>query len=60
MDRDPTELRINGAAGSPDEVADTIRRWRDAGADRLYLQLLDLADLDHLDIVANEVAPLLA
>jgi alkanesulfonate monooxygenase SsuD/methylene tetrahydromethanopterin reductase-like flavin-dependent oxidoreductase (luciferase family) len=57
--RDPTELRINGAAGSPDEVADTIRRWQAAGATRLYLQVLDLADLDHLDIVANEVAPLL-
>lgn len=57
--REPTELRINGAAGTPDEVAETIRRWQAAGANRLYLQVLDLVDLDHLDIVANEVAPLL-
>ncbi len=41
-------------------MAETILRWRDAGASRLYLQVLDLTDLDHLDIVASEVAPLLA
>jgi len=27
------------------------------GASRVYLQVLDLADLDHLDLVAGEVAP---
>lgn len=58
--REPAELRENGAAGTPAEVAATLRRWRDAGADRVYLQMLDLADLDHLDLVANEVVPLLA
>lgn len=58
--RDAAELRANGAAGTPDEVAETCRRWRNAGADRLYLQVLDLADLEHMDIVAAEVAPLLA
>jgi F420-dependent oxidoreductase-like protein len=58
--REPAELRANGAAGTPDEVAATLRRWRDAGADRIYLQVLDMADLDHLDLIAAEVAPLLA
>ena len=58
--REPEELRENGAAGTPEEVAATIRRWADAGADRIYLQILDLADLDHLDLIAAEVAPLLA
>ncbi len=58
--REPEELRQNGAAGTPEEVAATIRRWADAGAERIYLQILDLADLDHLDLVAAEVAPLLA
>ena len=57
--REPDELRKNGAAGTPDEVADTIRRWEAAGAERIYLQVLDLADLDHLDLIATEVAPLL-
>jgi F420-dependent oxidoreductase-like protein len=58
--REPAELRENGAAGTPDEVAATIRRWAEAGAERMYLQVLDLDDLDHLDLIATEVAPLLA
>ncbi|HEX4980819.1 MAG TPA: LLM class F420-dependent oxidoreductase [Ilumatobacteraceae bacterium] len=55
--RDPDELRRNGAAGTVDETAATLRRWIDAGADRIYLQILDLADLEHLDVLATEVAP---
>jgi F420-dependent oxidoreductase-like protein len=58
--REPAELRENGAAGTPDEVAATLRAWGEAGADRIYLQVLDLADLDHLDLVATDVAPHLA
>jgi alkanesulfonate monooxygenase SsuD/methylene tetrahydromethanopterin reductase-like flavin-dependent oxidoreductase (luciferase family) len=58
--RAPDELRRNGAAGTADEVASTIRRWNEAGAERVYLQLLDADDLDHLDFVAQEVVPLLA
>jgi alkanesulfonate monooxygenase SsuD/methylene tetrahydromethanopterin reductase-like flavin-dependent oxidoreductase (luciferase family) len=57
--RAPDELRRNGAAGTADEVASTIRRWNEAGAERVYLQLLDVDDLDHLDFVAQEVVPLL-
>jgi F420-dependent oxidoreductase-like protein len=55
--REPAELRKNGAAGTPDEVVDKVLRYRDAGAQRIYLQVLDLADLDHLRLVAAEVAP---
>ena len=58
--REPDELRANGVAGTPDEAAATIRRWADAGSERIYLQVLDLTDLDHLDLIATEVAPLLA
>ena len=46
--------------GRPDETAATIRRYVDAGAERVYLQILDLSDLDHLEFIASEVAPLLA
>jgi len=60
LGREPGELRENGAAGTVEEVAATIRRWHEAGAERMYLQVLDLDDLDHLDLIANEVAPLLA
>jgi alkanesulfonate monooxygenase SsuD/methylene tetrahydromethanopterin reductase-like flavin-dependent oxidoreductase (luciferase family) len=55
--REPGELRANGAAGTPAEVVDTIGRYAEAGVQRLYLQVLDLADLDHLDLVAEQVAP---
>ncbi len=58
--REPGELRENGLAGTPDEVAERIRSWADVGAERIYLQVLDLADLDHLDLIATEVAPRLA
>ena len=55
--RDVDELRTNGAAGTPAEVVDVLGRYREVGATRVYLQVLDLADLDHLDVVAAEVAP---
>src|SRR3954470_11300543 len=55
--RDAAELRRNGLAGTPAEAVDTLGRYAEAGATRVYLQVLDLADLDHLDLVAAEVAP---
>jgi F420-dependent oxidoreductase-like protein len=58
--RTPAELRKDGAAGSAEETAATIRTFIDVGAERIYLQILDLSDLDHLDFIANEVVPLLA
>ncbi len=50
--REPAELRANGVAGTPEEARATIDRWRAAGAERIYLQILDLGDLDHLDLLA--------
>ena len=55
--RDVDELRANGVAGTPAEAVQTLGRYAEAGATRVYLQVLDLADLDHLDLVAAEVAP---
>ena len=55
--REPDELRRNGAAGTPVEVVETLRRWGDAGAARMYLQVLDLQDLDHLELLASDVKP---
>lgn len=55
--REVGELRAHGVAGTPAEAVDTIGRYAEAGAQRIYLQVLDLADLDHLDLVAAEVAP---
>lgn len=55
--REPAELRENGLAGTPQEVVDKIGRYSALGAERVYLQVLDLADLDHLRLVAAEVMP---
>jgi F420-dependent oxidoreductase-like protein len=57
IDRDPVELRRDGAGGTPDEVAAKITAYRNAGADRMYLQVLDLEDLDHLRLIAEAVVP---
>lgn len=59
LGRQEDELRVNGAAGSPQEVAEKISSYRAAGASTIYLQVLDLGDLDHLRLISSEVAPLL-
>jgi F420-dependent oxidoreductase-like protein len=55
--REVAELRERGVAGTPAEAVDILGRYAEAGAERVYLQVLDLADLDHLDLVAGDVAP---
>ncbi|MFF3856541.1 LLM class F420-dependent oxidoreductase [Micromonospora sp. NPDC002575] len=55
--REPAELRENGLAGTPAEVVDRIGRYAETGSGRIYLQVLDLADLDHVELVAAEVMP---
>jgi F420-dependent oxidoreductase-like protein len=55
--REPDELRANGAAGLPHEVVDTLHSFAGAGAETVYLQVLDLDDLDHLRLVAAEIMP---
>jgi len=51
------ELRRSGLAGSPAEIVDKLGRFAAAGAERVYLQVLDLHDLDHLELIAAEVMP---
>lgn len=53
--RDVDELRENGFAGTPEEVLDKVGQLKDAGAQRLYFQILDLSDLDHLEVIARDV-----
>ena len=53
--RDLDELRENGLAGSAAEVVDRIGAFAEVGAERLYLQVLDLSDLDHLADIADGV-----
>lgn len=53
--RDVSELKANGLAGSPAEVVDKIGRFEAIGASRIYLQVLDLDDLDHLELISSQV-----
>lgn len=55
--REPAELREHGVAGTVSEAVDRLGWLADQGVQRIYLQVLDLHDLDHLDLVAREVAP---
>jgi F420-dependent oxidoreductase-like protein len=55
--REVSELRKNGLAGSPSEIVDRLGAFAEAGATTAYLQVLDLADLDHLDLLASQVLP---
>jgi alkanesulfonate monooxygenase SsuD/methylene tetrahydromethanopterin reductase-like flavin-dependent oxidoreductase (luciferase family) len=50
-------LRQTGLAGSPAELVDKLGQFAAAGATRAYLQVLDLHDLDHLELLAAEVMP---
>ncbi|MFI2432652.1 LLM class F420-dependent oxidoreductase [Streptomyces sp. NPDC018693] len=53
--REVDELKTNGLAGSPGEVVDKIGRYAAIGSRRIYLQILDLSDLDHLELIASQV-----
>ena len=55
--RDPADLRANGVAGTVAEVVDAIGAYAAVGATRMYLQTLDVDDLDHIELIAAEVAP---
>lgn len=54
----PDELGTHNLGGTVAQVVDQLGTWRErTGITRFYLQILDLADLDHLDLIAAEVAP---
>ncbi|MFD3696515.1 LLM class F420-dependent oxidoreductase [Streptomyces sp. NPDC058646] len=53
--RDVDELKANGLAGSPAEVVDKLGTYAAVGSSRAYLQLLDLDDLEHLELISSRV-----
>jgi alkanesulfonate monooxygenase SsuD/methylene tetrahydromethanopterin reductase-like flavin-dependent oxidoreductase (luciferase family) len=55
--RDVDAARAANITGTPSEVVDRIAVYRDHGAQTVYLQVLDLRDLDHLRLLAEEVVP---
>jgi F420-dependent oxidoreductase-like protein len=58
--RETDELRDNSPlAGTAAEIVDRLGPFVEAGVQRVYLQLLDMHDLDHLAFFASEVIPAL-
>ena len=55
--QDPDSLRKAQLGGTVAEVLDKVGRYAESGQSRLYLQTLDLHDLDHLHLVAEEIKP---
>jgi F420-dependent oxidoreductase-like protein len=55
--RDAADLCTNQAGGTVEQLVDTLGRWAEAGAERVYLQVLDLDDLDHVRLLGGEVLP---
>jgi len=55
--RDVDELRQNGLAGTPNELVDKIGRFAEIGCARIHLQLLDLEDVEHIELIAQQVMP---
>jgi len=61
--RDPSSIVYSAAvnvdirASSADKVVDELSQFKEAGAERLYLQLLDNDDVEQVSIIAKEVAP---
>jgi F420-dependent oxidoreductase-like protein len=58
LGKDAAEVRADGLAGTVAEVVDRLGQWREkTGITRIYLQLMDMADLDQVELIAAEVAP---
>ena len=55
--REKSELRQNGVAGLVDEAAERIAAFAEAGCTRMYFQVLDVKDLDHLDMIMKALNP---
>jgi alkanesulfonate monooxygenase len=55
--REVAELSANGLCGTPSQIIAKIGEWKAAGAETIYMQILDLDDLDHLDLLGKEVLP---
>jgi F420-dependent oxidoreductase-like protein len=53
--QDPEGLRSGQLGGTPDQIRDRLGQWADAGAQRVYLQVLDLRDLDHIALLSEEL-----
>jgi F420-dependent oxidoreductase-like protein len=54
------DLKAGGVAGTPAEAVEKLSLYAKAGATRIYLQIMDMTDLDHVALIASEVWPQLS
>ncbi len=50
-------MKGNQLAGTPAEIVQRLGQIAELGLTRVYLQVLDMDDLDHLELIASEVMP---
>ena len=50
-----SEVQENGLAGTPGEILDRLSDYARSGASRVYLQLLDLEDLEQIALIGAEL-----
>jgi alkanesulfonate monooxygenase SsuD/methylene tetrahydromethanopterin reductase-like flavin-dependent oxidoreductase (luciferase family) len=50
-------VNVDIRANSADKVVDELSQFKEAGAERLYLQLIDTADAEQVSVIASEVKP---
>ena len=55
--QDLEALRTMGLMGTPAEIVERLGVYAEMGVSRVYLQVLDLADLAHIELLAAEVLP---
>ncbi|OBI85999.1 LLM class F420-dependent oxidoreductase [Mycobacterium asiaticum] len=56
--REVDEMRSNSPlVGTPAEIVDKLGPWAELGTQRVYAQMLDMSDLAHLELFAEEVLP---
>ncbi|MGE2733500.1 LLM class F420-dependent oxidoreductase [Mycolicibacterium vaccae] len=56
--REVDELRSNSpVVGTPAEIVDKLGPFLNAGVQRIYLQVLDMTDLEHVEFFAEQVIP---
>lgn len=55
--QDPATVRERGISGTVAECVDRLGAYAELGSQRMYLQLLDLTDIDQIELLAGEVVP---
>jgi F420-dependent oxidoreductase-like protein len=58
--QDPERLKVGGLYGTPAEVAARLGEYAALGISRVYLQLLDITDLEQVELIGSELAPLVS